>query len=38
MSLLRVFDVMCWMFSLEGEDSPCGPRVPGNWNNQPEVK
>ena len=37
MSLLRVFDVMCWMFSWEGVDSPCGPRVPGNWNNQPEL-
>ena len=23
MSLLRVFDVMCWMFSWEGEHGPC---------------
>lgn len=23
MSLLRIFDVMCWMFSWEGETGPC---------------
>jgi hypothetical protein len=23
MSLLRIFDVMCWMFSWEGEAGPC---------------
>jgi hypothetical protein len=29
MSLLRVFDVMCWMFSWEGEHGPCGQDAPG---------
>jgi hypothetical protein len=29
MSLLRVFDVMCWMFSWEGEHGPSGQEVPG---------
>jgi hypothetical protein len=29
MSLLRVFDVMCWMFSWEGEAGPCGQEMPG---------
>jgi hypothetical protein len=24
MSLLRIFDVMCWMLSWEGEHGPCG--------------
>ena len=28
MSLLRVFDVMCWMFSWEGEHGPCGQEMP----------
>ena len=29
MSLLRVFDVMCWMFSWEGDHGPCGQEMPG---------
>jgi Family of unknown function (DUF6308) len=29
MSLLRVFDVMCWMFSWEGEHNPCAQEMPG---------
>jgi Family of unknown function (DUF6308) len=29
MSLLRVFDVMCWMFSWEGEHGPCAQEMPG---------
>jgi len=29
MSLLRVFDVMCWMFSWEGEHGPCAQETPG---------
>jgi hypothetical protein len=29
MSLLRVFDVMCWMFSWGGEHGPCGQEMPG---------
>jgi len=29
MSLLRVFDVMCWMFSWEGEHGPCSQEKPG---------
>jgi len=29
MSLLRVFDVMCWMFSWEGEHGPCTQEMPG---------
>ena len=28
MSLLRVFDVMCWMFSWEGGHSPCTQELP----------
>jgi hypothetical protein len=28
MSLLRVFDVMCWMFSWEGEHGPCAQETP----------
>jgi Family of unknown function (DUF6308) len=28
MSLLRVFDVMCWMFSWEGEHGPCSQEMP----------
>ncbi|MGO9779353.1 MAG: DUF6308 family protein [Streptosporangiaceae bacterium] len=28
MSLLRVFDVMCWMFSWEGEHAPRGQEMP----------
>jgi hypothetical protein len=28
MPLLRVFDVMCWMFSREGERGPCGQEMP----------
>lgn len=28
MSLLRVFDVMCWMFSWEGEHGPCSQGIP----------
>jgi hypothetical protein len=28
MSLLRVFDVMCWMFSWEGDHGPCGREMP----------
>lgn len=28
MSLLRVFDVMCWMFSWEGEHGPCSQKMP----------
>ena len=28
MSLLRVFDVMCWMFSWEGEHGPCTQEMP----------
>jgi hypothetical protein len=28
MSLLRVFDVMCWMFSWEGDHGPCGQEMP----------
>jgi len=28
MSLLRVFDVMCWMFSWEDEHSPCTQEMP----------
>ena len=28
MPLLRVFDVMCWMFSWEGEHGPCGQEMP----------
>jgi hypothetical protein len=27
MSLLRVFDVMCWMFSWEGEYAPRGQQM-----------
>jgi len=29
MSLLRVFDVMCWMFSWEGEHGPYAQEMPG---------
>jgi hypothetical protein len=29
MSLLRVFDVMCWMFSWEGEHGPSSQGMPG---------
>jgi Family of unknown function (DUF6308) len=29
MSLLRVFDVMCWMFSWEGEHGPSTQKTPG---------
>jgi hypothetical protein len=28
MSLLRVFDVMCWMFSWEGDHGPCAQEMP----------
>ena len=28
MSLLRVFDVMCWIFSWEGERGPCSQEMP----------
>jgi len=28
MSLLRIFDVMVWMFSWEGEDGPCSQAIP----------
>jgi hypothetical protein len=28
MSVLRVFDVMCWMFSWEGEHGPCSQEMP----------
>jgi Family of unknown function (DUF6308) len=28
MSLLRVFDVMCWMFSWERENGPCNQKMP----------
>ena len=28
MSLLRVFDVMCWMFSWEGDHGPCSQEMP----------
>lgn len=28
MSLLRVFDVMCWMFSWEGDHGPCSQGMP----------
>ncbi len=27
MSLLRVFDTMCWMFSWEGEHAPRGQQI-----------
>lgn len=29
MSLIRVFDVMCWMFSWEGEHGPCAQEMAG---------
>ena len=28
LSLLRVFDVMCWMFSWEGDHGPCSQEMP----------
>jgi hypothetical protein len=28
MSLLRIFDVMCWMFSWEGDHGPCSQEMP----------
>jgi hypothetical protein len=33
MSLIRVFDVMCWMFSWEGEHGPCSQGTPSQ--NEP---